>query len=95
MKFHDCHSPYNRGVHFEFENGYAVSVQWGPVNYCSNYGKHPIRCDSSVSAEIAVFDINGNFVKPERYGFPDMTDDVVGHVTPDKVVDVMAFVKSW
>lgn len=89
-----------RGTQFQFENGYMVSVQWGPTNYCQNYCPFLAfdKNDSYYScpdAEIAVFDPSGDFVPPERYGFPYEVDDVVAHVTPDKVVDVMALVKSW
>lgn len=98
--FNLCFSDYLRGTHFEFENGYTVSVQWGPTNYCRNYNPNlvfisPDNYLTCSDAEIAVFDPNGNFIPPERYGFPYEVDDVVAHVTPDKVVDVMAFVKSW
>ena len=27
----------NRGFQMTFENGYTVSVQFGPGNYCDNY----------------------------------------------------------
>ena len=93
-------SPCLRGTQFEFKNGYTVSIQWGPSNYCQNYNPslaHPDDASYRVcsDAEIAVFDPSGDFVPPERYGFPYEMDDVVARVTPDKVVDVMAFVKSW
>jgi hypothetical protein len=98
--FNLCFSDYLRGTHFEFKNGYTVSVQWGPASYCQNYNPSLIRlddasCRSCADAEIAVFDPAGNFVPPERYGFPYEMDDVVANVTPDRVVDVMAFVKAW
>jgi hypothetical protein len=98
--FNLCFSSIHRGTQFQFENGYIVSVQWGPANYCQNYNpyiEHFNDTDyrASPDAEIAVLDSIGNFVPPERYGFPDEMDDVVAHVAPDRVVDVMAFVKAW
>jgi hypothetical protein len=91
---------YLRGTQFKFKNGYTVSVQWGPANYCQNYNPSivPLKdtsCRRGADAEIAVFDPDDNFVPPMRYGFPYEADDVVAHVTPDRVVDVMAFVKAW
>ena len=89
-----------RGTQFKFENGYTVSVQWGPANYCRNYNPSafPLK-DTNYrrgrDAEIAVFNPNDDFVSPELYGFPNEVDDVVAYVTPDEVVDVMALVKSW
>ena len=98
--FNLCFDSVLRGTHFQFKNGYTVSVQWGIANYCQNYNLSlPMvdyeDCRTSPDAEIAVFDPHGNFVPPERYGFPYEVDDVVANVTRDKVVDVMAFVKSW
>ena len=29
----------NKGFQITFENGWIVSVQWGPGNHCANYGK--------------------------------------------------------
>lgn len=98
--FNLCFSSILRGTQFTFKNGYTVSVQWGAANYCSNHSASlPMvsyeDCRTCPDAEIAVFDPAGSFVPPERYGFPYEMDDVVAHVAPDRVVDVMAFVKAW
>ena len=29
-------SSYNKGFHFTFSNGWTISVQWGPMNYCDH-----------------------------------------------------------
>lgn len=81
-----------KGFRIEFTNGFALSVQWGPGNYCDRrYGDFdaPSRVDSwtATSAEIAVFAPSGEFV-------PLDGDDVAGWVTPNKVAAVMAVVSA-
>lgn len=96
---------YRRGVHFEFENGYTVSIQMAPTNYCEH---HHIRKPviglsaidtksewSSKDAEIAVIQPDGKFVRPWRYGCPGQSDSVVGWVTPDKIAQVLNRVRKW
>lgn len=48
------------GFNIEFENGYSVSVQFGPGNYCSNRAQTSRPCDSCHSAEVLIFDPAGN-----------------------------------
>lgn len=77
-----------RGFQVTFENGWTVSVQWGPGNYCErqydNFDapEKAVRWTSN-TAEIAAWDANN-----EWHDFGG--DTVEGYVKPD---DVLAFMK--
>lgn len=71
-----------------FKNGYTISVQWGPGNYCSKQSFGSIedftapsktRLWESATAEIAIWDAKGQFVRLSE------NDDVFGHQTPEEV----------
>ena len=57
-----------KGFHITFDNGYTVSVQFGPGNYCDNYdrqiGRDEERCgkDGSATAECAIWDKSGKMI---------------------------------
>jgi hypothetical protein len=77
----------NKGFSITFDNGYTVSVQFGPGNYCSNRNIDPMSRDyanndglDATTAETALLDPHGNFI-----AYKD--DDVQGYQT---VNDVMA-----
>jgi len=85
----------NRGFKMTFDNGVTASVQWGPGNYCEarNYSyasydapmKAPSQCWESANAEVAAWDKNGKWITKKL--FPGLkADDVVGYLTPDKVL---------
>ena len=80
----------NKGFQIKFANGYTVSVRWGAGNYCGNYDIHSIsfqNCGTPVppseTAEIAVFDPEGNFVDLDG-------DQVAGYQTPEEVAAIIA-----
>lgn len=80
----------NKGFSVTFDNGYTVSVQFGPGNYGSNYqlgfdnyGK-PMTADT---AETALIDPNGNFV-------PYKDDDVQGYQSTADVLALMNYAES-
>jgi hypothetical protein len=84
----------NKGFRMTFANGYALSVQWGPMNYCTNRHIH-LDADIAMStedglwesetAEVAVFDPDDKLI--------DMAYNTVhGHVHADEIVDLMALV---
>ena len=82
----------NKGFRMTFENGFAISVQWGPGNYCEKKDEDfdkPMdeRFWESKSAEIAVFNKEGEFI-----GIAD--DAVVGWLTTDKVAKCITVVQS-
>lgn len=62
------------GFYIKFDNGYSVSVQWGPGCYCSNHeAPRDGRNLGSVTAEVAIF-----------YG-SSMVDDPLPYRTPEQV----------
>ena len=80
----------NKGFSITFDNGYTVSVQFGPANYGSNYdlgfdsyGK-PM---SATTVETALLDPSGNFVAYQG-------EDVQGYVNADSVLELLNYAKS-
>ena len=59
----------NKGFIMKFDNGFKISVQWGTGNYCTRKDdgewNEATKQDhwESATAEIAVFDPDGNFVE--------------------------------
>ena len=56
-----------KGFHITFENGYTVSVQFGPGNYCDNYGEDFSNVElcgkrGSKTAECAVWSHGGALI---------------------------------
>lgn len=87
----------NKGFWMTFANGYTVSVQWGPSNYCDNRGVRTFSGDcKSKTAEVSVWreleppdiDVLGEFVRPpfDWYG-----DNLCGWCTPEQVAEVIAW----
>lgn len=81
----------NKGFQMTFPNGWTVSVQWGPGNYCENKSMSggwnaPIKEDfwKSRTAEIAAWDKNGVW-----YDGYDNGDQVDGYQTTDDVLKFM------
>jgi len=77
----------NRGFQMTFENGYTVSVQFGPGNYCDNYSlplsyKVNKRVPDSKNAETALIGGDKKFV---RY----LHDVVQKDMTPEMVLDLL------
>ncbi len=76
--------PGRGGFTLTFDNGYEVSVQWGPGVYSDAAKVHP----AASSAEVAVFDPTGKFVT--GVVCPDFTDhDVAGWVKADAVAEIL------
>ena len=79
-----------KGFHMEFKNGYTISVQFGPMNYCSNrsmeYGA--VARPASETTEIADWDKRGLNVKFHN------GDTVLGHVTADELVSYINEISS-
>lgn len=74
-----------KGFQIKFANGYTVSVQWGPGNYCDNFtgDAHKVANDSS-TAETAIITPDGSFLMYKG-------DDVQGHQTADDVAETIMF----
>lgn len=86
-----------KGFHITFKNGYTVSVQFGPANYCDNYNM-PIdeehdeiagRLGSS-EAEVAVWGKDGQMDKHPDFG----GDTVKGYVNAEYVLSLLNWAAS-
>jgi hypothetical protein len=81
-----------KGFHITFDNGWTVSVQFGPANYCDNYDRHigddDVQCgkDGSSTAECAVWGRDGKMIE-----WGDWGDTVGGHMQPEEVLELLAF----
>lgn len=95
------------GFHMTFDNGYTVSVQWGPHNYCENRGLDKeggyrerllhagrLGCET---CEVAVWDRDGRWLDtPEWAGDLAWThDQVVGDLRSSQVAGIIARVASF
>lgn len=95
-------STMRKGFHMTFENGLTASIQWGAGNYCDNHS--PADWDFTFSkdaesdtAEIAVWDANGDWLDPQYFFNYDIASDgkVAGWLTPAQVVDFLSAVKDY
>ena len=97
MKFRitDCN-----GFYFGFENGWGVSVQFGPGNYADNYdmrigdedreGGRICYLFGSETAECTVITPNHNL-----FAHPDFDGDTVkGYCTPDEVMALLVWAQK-
>lgn len=81
----------NKGFQVKFDNGYTVSVQFGPGNYGTNYNADFMtnmnKPQSADTAETALLDPDGNFV-----AYKD--GDVQGYQSPADVLALMKYAAS-
>ena len=100
-------SSHNKGFRMTFENGFAISVQWGVGNYCekkdSGEWNEATKHDywDSNSAEIAVFGKDGEFINISGYelenedGTVKKVNDVVsGWLSADTVAKCITIIQS-
>ena len=81
----------NKGFRMGFDNGFEISVQWGPGNYCERKDEdfdkpQEERFWESRTAEIAIFDSKDNSMITLG------KDNVDGWLTSDKVAKVITMV---
>lgn len=92
----------NKGFQLIFENGYAISVQFGQGNYCENYSNAEYSpCNNeiivtSADAEIAIWHENDReFITDkilEQGGFRfNPYDNVMGYVSTDEVAKIIGY----
>ena len=80
----------NKGFHIVFKNGWTVSVQFGPGNYCDNYDRNILSeaevCgkDGSTTAECAVWGPDGEMVEYKGWG-----NSVSNRSTPAEVLELL------
>lgn len=87
-------STMNKGFQLTFENGWKISVQWGPGNYCENRNmgnfKEPasrIKWES-LTAEIAIWKGTSDYTFENG-------DIVKGHLTTNEVAEWITKVSMW
>lgn len=83
-----------RGFHITFANGWTVSVQFGPGNYCDNYDDDfresaESGARGSSTAEAAVWPANGQLVS---YG--DWGNTVGNRLTPTQILELLNWAAS-
>tara|TARA_Y100000004_G_C8624819_1_gene290401 strand:- start:152 stop:469 length:318 start_codon:yes stop_codon:yes gene_type:complete len=81
----------HKGFRMGFKNGFEISVQWGPGNYCERKDEdfdkpQEERFWESRTAEIAIFDSKDDSMITLG------KDNVDGWLTPDKVAKVITMV---
>jgi hypothetical protein len=78
----------NKGFQIKLDNGYMVSVQFGPGNYGSNYNLSMLenmgKPMTALTAETALIDPEGRFVEYKG-------DDVQGHQTVNDVLELLNY----
>ena len=85
----------------KFDNGFAISVQWGQGNYCERKSYHDIEAPrkerywESVTAEVAVFeDMSDDKNVGSRMISIGEDDVVLGWLTADEVAKIIEIVQS-
>jgi len=86
----------HKGFTLKFENGYFLSVQFGPGNYCQNYNKDfdsPKKTNSwkSKNAEIAIWKKEESGFRTNEFGY---TEDVAGYLSSDDVAKLIVKVQK-
>jgi len=85
-----------KGFHITFENGYTVSVQFGPGNYCDNYNREIDAEDEicgkegSLTAECAVWTKDRPLICHPDFG----GDSVSSHSSPADVLRLLNWAAS-
>lgn len=81
-KFTAVQNDYHNGFSMTFSNGWTISVQFSEFNYCSR------KDDTALSAEIAIWDINGDW-----YDFGH--NKVKGYCDANEVAEWIYKVSDW
>jgi hypothetical protein len=95
---------HGKGFQLYFPNGYGVSVQWGPMNYCDHqrrevefrhFEKEQEHCGrmGSRTAETALFKhTDGKIATLIQlpWGGEEQYDTVQGYQTPNQVAELIA-----
>ena len=92
----------NKGFRMKFDNGFAISVQWGTENYCekrsfaSDDNPREERFWASKTAEVAVFeDMSDEKNVGEKMIPIGEDDDVLGWLTANEVAKIIEIVSGY
>tara|TARA_Y100001972_G_scaffold50719_1_gene62232 strand:+ start:341 stop:739 length:399 start_codon:yes stop_codon:yes gene_type:complete len=86
----------NKGFHITFPNGWTVSVQWGPGNYCEKKWDKPNAPERTTQGSLVMYRSEDAEVAAWRYENGKRTwhnfgyDTVSGYLSPLEVVAFMA-----
>lgn len=84
-----------KGFHITFKNGYTLSTQFGPGNYCDNYdmviGKEDIEAGKrgSCEVEVAIISPSGKLID-----LPDERGTVDGYIDSEKWYTYLQMAKN-
>lgn len=85
----------HKGFQITFANGWTVSVQWGPGNYCANQNfealydePSEVKYYASSTAEVAAWDKN-------KVWYDFGSDTVKGYLVADEVAEFIARVSKF
>ena len=83
-----------KGFSIKFANGYTISVQFGPANYCDNHDRELIEktlCgqEGCKNAECAVLDAERSLIT-----LPLRDDTVTAYSNPAEVLELMNWAAS-
>lgn len=78
-----------KGCQITIPNGYTVSIQWGPGNYCDNYSsrEYAETAPNSTQAETAIIGPDGKFHAYKG-------DSVQGYQSPTDVLETINYAAS-
>lgn len=82
-----------KGFHIQFNNGYTVSVQFGPGNYCDHYDRsithESEQCgkEGSTQAEVAAWGRDGKFINLETFRADN--GEVEGYKSAAEVLEIL------
>jgi hypothetical protein len=93
MNFRITHG---KGFYFGFENGWGVSVQFGPGNYAENYDMN-IGKDNELAGQQGSRNAECAIITPEHevFAHPNFDGDTVkGYCTPDQVMELLSWAQK-
>ncbi len=80
-------NPGSAGFRLDLANGFCLSIQYGPGNYCENYTKAlDDELEGTTTMEVAIMNADGNFVV--------LPHDVAGHVPVSVLGSLIASVEA-
>lgn len=81
----------NKGFQITFDNGYTVSVQFGPGNYGSNRQLDPMTRDYTDNNGLSATTVETALMNPEGEFVSYKDDDVQGYQNVNDVLELINF----
>jgi len=88
------HTPQHRGFHVTFDNGYTVSVQFGPNSICSvkNQSLDEVITPSNIDEHVKNAEVAVITPQKELIPFRSNGEETKGHVSPEELVGILTWV---